>query len=244
AAVRRGLGLTPADFVITQIGVRSWKGNDDVVDAMVAVAAAAPAARLLIVGARSPDSRDERVRRRRLDGRVRVVGYREDVPEILAASDCCVDASYAGLGLTGTLREALAVGTPVVATDLEGNPELVTHGVTGLLVPHAVPTPWRARCSRSSRIRRGPARWRWKVGAGCRPGSRRRSRWSGRKLSTGGCWRKPQRRHPWATRRAVTTPQRRSSSAGAGSPPAPASPSAARASAVARRRATDSGRRR
>src|SRR5204862_8170914 len=135
AAVRRGLGLTPADFVITQIGVRSWKGNDDVVDAMVAVAAAAPAARLLIVGARSPDSRDERVRRRRLDGRVRVVGYREDVPEILAASDRCVDASYAGLGLTGTLREALAVGTPVVATDLGGNPELVTHGVTGLIVP-------------------------------------------------------------------------------------------------------------
>ncbi|PYO44762.1 MAG: hypothetical protein DMD84_29925 [Candidatus Rokuibacteriota bacterium] len=127
AAVRRGLGFTPADFVITQIGVRSWKGNDDVIDA--------PAARLLIVGARNPDSLYERVRRRRLDGRVRVVGYREDVPEILAASDCCVDASYAGLGLTGTLREALAVGTPVVATDLEGNPELVTHGVTGLLVP-------------------------------------------------------------------------------------------------------------
>ena len=135
AAVRRDLGFSPADFVITQIGVRSWKGNDDVIDAMVAVAAAAPAARLLIVGARNPDSLYELARRRRLDGRVRVVGYREDVPEILAASDCCVDASYAGLGLTGTLREALAVGTPVVATDLEGNPELVTHGVTGLLVP-------------------------------------------------------------------------------------------------------------
>src|SRR5439155_745246 len=42
---------------------------------------------------------------------------------------------HARRGLTGTLREALAVGTPVVATDLEGNPELVTHGVTGLLVP-------------------------------------------------------------------------------------------------------------
>jgi len=39
AAVRRELGFTPGDFVITQIGVRSWKGNDDVIDAMVAVAA-------------------------------------------------------------------------------------------------------------------------------------------------------------------------------------------------------------
>ncbi|PYO19120.1 MAG: glycosyltransferase family 1 protein, partial [Candidatus Rokuibacteriota bacterium] len=56
-------------------------------------------------------------------------------PQILAASDCCVDASYAGLGLTGPIREALAVGTPVVATDLEGSPELLTQRVTGLLVP-------------------------------------------------------------------------------------------------------------
>jgi len=133
--VRRELGFTPDDFVITQIGVRSWKGNDDVIDAMVWLAAAAPQARLLIVGARNPDSLCERVRHRRLNGRVRVIGYREDIPEILAASDCCVDASYAGLGLTGTLREALAVAVPVVATDLQGNPELVTHGVTGLLVP-------------------------------------------------------------------------------------------------------------
>jgi len=134
-AVRRDLGFAANDFVITQIGVRSWKGNDDAIEAMAAVVAGAPQARLLIVGARNPDSLHEVARRHGVQGHVRAIGYREDVPEVLAASDCCVDASYAGLGLTGTLREALAVGTPVVATDLEGNPELVTHGVTGLLVP-------------------------------------------------------------------------------------------------------------
>ena len=134
-AVRQELGLQPSDFVVTQIGVRSWKGNDDVLLAMIAVTATAPQARLVIVGARNPESIYEAARRRRLEGRLRVLGYREDIPEILAASDCCVDASYAGLGLTGTIREALAVGRPVIATDLEGNPELVTHGVTGLLVP-------------------------------------------------------------------------------------------------------------
>jgi len=135
SAVRRELGFGPADFVITQIGVRSWKGNDDVIDAMGSVVTMAPNARLLIVGARNPESLYERVRGRFLNSRVCVIGYRDDVPEVLAASDCCVDASYAGLGLTGVLREALAVGRPVVATNLEGNPELVTHGVTGLLVP-------------------------------------------------------------------------------------------------------------
>src|SRR5205809_507044 len=38
AAVRRELGFAPEDFVVTQIGVRSWKGNDDVIDAMALVA--------------------------------------------------------------------------------------------------------------------------------------------------------------------------------------------------------------
>lgn len=133
--VRRELGVASGEFLITQIGVRSWKGNADLVDAMPAVLAAAPQARLLIVGARNPASLYGRARQNGIEDRVLVLGYREDIPEILAASDCCVDASYAGLGLTGTLREALAVGTPVVATALEGNPELVTHGVTGLLVP-------------------------------------------------------------------------------------------------------------
>jgi glycosyltransferase involved in cell wall biosynthesis len=56
------------------------------------------------------------------------------VAEILTASQVTVDASWAGLGLTGTLRESLAVETPVVATDIEGNPELVLPGQTGLLV--------------------------------------------------------------------------------------------------------------
>jgi glycosyltransferase involved in cell wall biosynthesis len=134
-AVRRALDFGVEHFVFTQIGVRSWKGNDDTIDAMVWLSAKAPHARLLIVGARNPDTLLERARRSGVSDMVRVIGYRKDIPEILAASDCCVDASYAGLGLTGTLREALAVGTPVIATDIEGNPELVKHGTTGLLVP-------------------------------------------------------------------------------------------------------------
>jgi glycosyltransferase involved in cell wall biosynthesis len=70
---------------------------------------------------------------------VTVWGYRDDVPQILRASNCGIDGSWAGLGLTGSVRETLAVGTPVIATDLEGNPELVRHGETGLLVPAREP---------------------------------------------------------------------------------------------------------
>lgn len=134
APIRRALGLGPEDFLITQVGVRSWKGNHDVLEALARVAARCAGARLLLVGARRPEGLLERARACGVEGRVTVWGYREDIPEILAASDCCVDASWAGLGITGALREALAVGRPVVATALEGNPELVIPGETGLLV--------------------------------------------------------------------------------------------------------------
>jgi glycosyltransferase involved in cell wall biosynthesis len=134
-AIREELGLAPDHFLITQIGVRSWRGNSDVIEAMAQVEARAPQARLLIVGARNPATLYERAQAHGIRHAVHVLGYREDVPQILKASDCCVDASWAGLGLTGALREALAVETPVVASDLAGNPELVRDGVTGLLFP-------------------------------------------------------------------------------------------------------------
>jgi len=137
AAIRRELGLGPEHFLITQIGVRSWRGWRDVLDAMTRLVPAAPRARLLFVGAPPPRVAElgERARERGLGDRVLVLGHREDVPQILAASDVVVDASYAGVGLTGSIREALACERPVVATELAGMPELVIDGETGLLVP-------------------------------------------------------------------------------------------------------------
>ncbi len=61
--------------------------------------------------------------------------YRKDMPEILAACDVVVDASWAGTGITGTLREAMSMARAVVATDCGGNRELVIDGEVGLLVP-------------------------------------------------------------------------------------------------------------
>jgi len=136
-AVRTELGLVPDQPLVTQVGVRSWRGNDDVLDAMVRVHAQVPGARLCFVGA--PPARiaqlADKAAARGLAGVVLPLGHRDDVPAILAASDLVVDASYAGLGLTGSLREARAVETPVIGTALEGVPELVVDGETVLLVP-------------------------------------------------------------------------------------------------------------
>jgi glycosyltransferase involved in cell wall biosynthesis len=135
--VRRELGLGPEHYLITQVGIRSTKGNDDTMDAMKIVAAKAHQARLLFVGANEAKAKilREKATARGLADRVKILLYREDIPEILAASDVCVDASYAGVGLTGALRESLAVETAVIGTETEGNPELITDGETGYLFP-------------------------------------------------------------------------------------------------------------
>jgi glycosyltransferase involved in cell wall biosynthesis len=141
AGVRRELGLDAGAPLVTQIGVREPKGNDDLLGSFSRIRVVRPDARLLLVGAR-PEKRttlEALVRVGGLGDAVTIWGYRDDVPEVLAASDVSVDASYTGLGITGTLRESLAMETPVVATRAMGNPELVGHEEHGLLVPPRAP---------------------------------------------------------------------------------------------------------
>ncbi len=66
--------------------------------------------------------------------RVIFLGRRDDVPALLAAADLFVLPSlYEGLPLS--IMEAMAAGTPVIASDIGGNNELVVSGTNGLLVP-------------------------------------------------------------------------------------------------------------
>jgi len=66
---------------------------------------------------------------------LRFMGFREDVPDILSVLDISVNAAIAGEALSGSIRESLAMGIPVIASDLSGNGELVRSGRTGELFP-------------------------------------------------------------------------------------------------------------
>jgi glycosyltransferase involved in cell wall biosynthesis len=69
-----------------------------------------------------------------VEERVVFAGYRDDVPDLLAAADVFVLPSW-DEGLPLTVLEAMAAATPVVATRVGGTPEAVVDGETGLLVP-------------------------------------------------------------------------------------------------------------
>jgi glycosyltransferase involved in cell wall biosynthesis len=71
--------------------------------------------------------------------RIHFLGERSDVPEILAASDLFVLPSL-NEGLSIAMLEAMAVGVPVVATDVGGASDILTPGQTGWLVPSGDPT--------------------------------------------------------------------------------------------------------
>lgn len=66
--------------------------------------------------------------------RVQLLGERTDVPELLGGAGFFVTSSLTE-GISLTLLEAMAVGLPVVATAVGGNPEIVVDGETGYLVP-------------------------------------------------------------------------------------------------------------
>lgn len=128
----------PADaFLVLQVGVRDWKGWRELIDAFARAAEGRPAARLALVACRSGAERERvesHARARGVADRVIAIEYRTDMPDVLAAADCVVDASWSGTGVTGTIREAMAMARPVVATDCGGNRELVSSPRFGWLV--------------------------------------------------------------------------------------------------------------
>jgi glycosyltransferase involved in cell wall biosynthesis len=107
------------------------KGAVDLADAWPRIAAAVPAAHLVLVGAGGAQEAELRQRLPE-SSRIRWLGFRGDVAAVMKALDVVVVPShYEGFGLV--LAEAMAAGTAVVASRATNFPELVDHGVEGLL---------------------------------------------------------------------------------------------------------------
>lgn len=69
---------------------------------------------------------------------IRFLGSRDDVPDILSASDLSVLPSHEE-GFSNAIIEAMVAGLPVIATDVGGNAEAICDGETGFIVPAKSP---------------------------------------------------------------------------------------------------------
>lgn len=137
ATMRAALGIDADAEVVVTVGRQEYqKGHTHLVAAFAGVAAARPRALLLIAGREGHASADLEAQIAGLDlnERVRRLGHRADVPDVLSAGDLFVFPSvYEGLG--GALIEALALSLPVVASDLPALREVVADGENAVLVP-------------------------------------------------------------------------------------------------------------
>lgn len=134
--LRRELGIEESARVLTMVGrLAPQKDPIALVEACWTLSWRVPRWHLLIVGDGPLRAQTEQaIRARGLQGQITLLGERNDVPRILAASDIFVLPSrWEGLPLT--IIEAMLAELPVVATRVGGVAELVEDAITGLLVP-------------------------------------------------------------------------------------------------------------
>ena len=135
-AARGALNLAPDAFVIGSVAdITANKRPSDLVRAARPLLELRENAVLLLVGGVHDAEEARRVRRAAgaLDDRVRLLGRRSDVHDLLPAFDVFALASQSEEAPMSVL-EAMAAGLPVVSTDVGGVGELVNSGETGFLV--------------------------------------------------------------------------------------------------------------
>lgn len=152
--IRQSLGFDLDDPVILHVGrLEPQKGHCVLLDALLHVRKEFPNVRLICVGDGSLRSElERRVAELNLFSNVQFVGFQTNVPDWLASADFCVLPSfYEGLPLVAI--ESLAAGRTMIATPVDGTPEVILDGQTGFLVP---PGDAQALAAAISRLLREP----------------------------------------------------------------------------------------
>ena len=134
--IREELKVDSNQILIGKIGVvRGWKGHNYFLEAIPLILKKIPYAKFVIVGD-GPGFKEikSKVKLAGIDNKVDLLGHREDVPEIMAALDVQVLASFAGEGTPQVIPQAFAMKTPVVATKIASIPDLLGQGERGILI--------------------------------------------------------------------------------------------------------------
>ncbi len=137
---RAAWGVPAAAPLIMSVGrFVAYKRYDVLIDAAALMHRDVPDAHWVLVGdGELRSALTAQAAERGLEKHVHVIGWRDDVPELLSHGDLFVLPSH-GEHFGRVLIEAMAMAKPVVATASGGVPEIVQDGETGMLVPAADP---------------------------------------------------------------------------------------------------------
>jgi glycosyltransferase involved in cell wall biosynthesis len=136
--IRRTLGLCEEAFLVCVVGRLSVeKGHRYLLYAIPHLIERIPKLQVLVLGEGAERRRlEEEVARMGVQNFVAFAGFQSDVRPWMQACDVLVNSSLTE-GMPNVILEAMAFGTPVVATRVGGVPELLQHKETGILVPPA-----------------------------------------------------------------------------------------------------------
>ncbi len=135
-AVRQELAVRSDQLVVLQVArLHPIKDHATAVRALALAVREVPDALLVLVGdGQQREAIQTLGRQLGVAEHLRLLGVRQDIPRLMAASDMFVLSSLSE-GVSVTLLEAMAAGLPIAATDVGGNSEIVVHQETGLLSP-------------------------------------------------------------------------------------------------------------
>ncbi len=136
AELRRSLGVCQDDLVIGLVAkLWSGKGHAATIDAVKQLVDVHQNIKLVIVGeGYLREDLEQQTRESGLERHVIFTGFRSDIPDLNAMFDIAVlPSDFEGMGRV--LLEAMVMGTPVVASNVGGIPDIVDDGKTGILVP-------------------------------------------------------------------------------------------------------------
>lgn len=135
--IRKEMGFSESDIVITSVAhAVPVKGWDIAIKAFAQVSRKISNARMLLVGDKTSldyfNQLEELIKQYKLQDTVKFTGKRDDIPEILKASDIFILPSRSD-GLCCALIEASSSGLPCIASNVGGLPEVISHNENGLL---------------------------------------------------------------------------------------------------------------
>lgn len=134
--LRRALGLPEVGFLICAVGRLSpEKGHRHLLQAVPALLTRIPQLHLLLLGeGQERRCLEQQTRTSGIEKHVSFVGFKTDVRPWIQACDLLVNPSLSE-GTPNVVLEAMALGTPVIATRVGGLPDLIENLISGVLVP-------------------------------------------------------------------------------------------------------------